>query len=466
MVVKHQDKISNLNSRLKPAIDNLNEQEYNVSNYATVCVFVSIDLVNSTSFKIQYEDLWRTVIPAFYDTVQQAFGVEKYREDGTEISDFVYLWKFVGDEVLLYIPIFDAKSVEQIINVTNDVVTTIPKRISEYIGDGLSAEYRHGIECDLGAKGVVWIGICNKGTKTNGRNMEYENKYSVSSYSSREKHMSVDFLGSDIDEGFRLAKFATKRRTIISPLLAGVINELHEKKSGSIQSQYVITSYQTLKGVWKNRKVPIVVYFPEGVQDSFDYDELEYDTFCPGIRSDFKGYTANENNNIEKIDQVLKNVGLDTEKDTIIQKLKDERYVQQGATMRRKLPPSREIHLSCACVAKGKKIGIIKDDRGRYCFGGGSIYNETNWIDAAKAIYKNKYNVAISLKANPQPLSVYSGVNKKNGVEQMGIVLMAEVENADGCRLEFKTQKQVKNLTGAKVPDFDLVVEQIYSCLI
>ena len=138
MVGNNQEQLLKLNDLLREQIDTLEEREDDGLNDASVGVFVSIDLTNSTAFKIQYKDLWKKVIPAYYNAVQRAFGVGEYHEVGLEITDIVHLWKFVGDEVLLYAPIYEAKSIEQIVFAANDVVSSINRRILENIEGDLS----------------------------------------------------------------------------------------------------------------------------------------------------------------------------------------------------------------------------------------------------------------------------------------------------------------------------------------
>lgn len=42
-----------------------------------VYVFISLDLTNSTKFKSEQPNLWKSVISAFYDKVLTAYGVNQ-----------------------------------------------------------------------------------------------------------------------------------------------------------------------------------------------------------------------------------------------------------------------------------------------------------------------------------------------------------------------------------------------------
>ncbi len=80
-----------------------------------IYIFISFDLVNSTLFKSRHMELWPEFISTFYLSVVTEFGINTYRDTpedennlGNEYLKTIqktggfYLWKLVGDEVLLY----------------------------------------------------------------------------------------------------------------------------------------------------------------------------------------------------------------------------------------------------------------------------------------------------------------------------------------------------------------------------
>ena len=77
----------------------------NSSNEDDVYAFVSLDLTNSTKFKNEQPNLWKKVIAAFYDVVFELYGINQYQPLLKDLPDEINVefWKFVGDEVLLYV---------------------------------------------------------------------------------------------------------------------------------------------------------------------------------------------------------------------------------------------------------------------------------------------------------------------------------------------------------------------------
>ena len=89
----------------------------------------------------------------------------------------------------------------------------------------------------------------------------------------------MDFLGRDIDEGFRMAKYAVKNKIIVSPLLAWLIWKKAQEDEDSkkiIDLNFKITAFISMKGVWRGRKVPVIMFNQQFLQlvDILEYDEL------------------------------------------------------------------------------------------------------------------------------------------------------------------------------------------------
>jgi hypothetical protein len=71
--------------------------------------------------------------------------------------------------------------------------------------------------------------------------------------------MRRDFLGPEIDAGFRISKFALRRRLVVSAELSCLLFRERAAYTG-IEKQLKIVSFQILKGVWTGRHYPIVWY--------------------------------------------------------------------------------------------------------------------------------------------------------------------------------------------------------------
>ena len=77
-----------------------------------------------------------------------------------------------------------------------------------------------------------------------------------------------DFLGPDMDIGFRVAKFAFHHKVVLSADFAYLLHEIptkikDEEIDYKIDDDLQIVSYEILKGVWNEQYYPIVWYFPD-----------------------------------------------------------------------------------------------------------------------------------------------------------------------------------------------------------
>jgi len=66
-------------------------------------VFYSFDLVNSTQYKSVNNSTWPTVINKFYEVVETSLKLKNRMSN-------VKLWKYIGDEILLYQEITTAEN--------------------------------------------------------------------------------------------------------------------------------------------------------------------------------------------------------------------------------------------------------------------------------------------------------------------------------------------------------------------
>ena len=96
-----------------------------------VYLFFSFDLSESTTFKIEHPALWANVFANFYTKLLEILGVENYRGQSSIIDDsncVRKLWKLIGDEVLIYIPIYRINDLyPQILSIYNSLENMMDK---------------------------------------------------------------------------------------------------------------------------------------------------------------------------------------------------------------------------------------------------------------------------------------------------------------------------------------------------
>lgn len=62
-----------------------------------VYLFFSFDLVNSTAFKTGYPKEWKKVFKRFYEIT---------KEEMSKRYSWCAIWKYIGDEVLIYVKVY------------------------------------------------------------------------------------------------------------------------------------------------------------------------------------------------------------------------------------------------------------------------------------------------------------------------------------------------------------------------
>jgi len=171
------------------------------------------------------------------------------------------LWKYVGDEILFF----------QEVNKTSDILESVIKAsdILKEICDCLHMKGNYQKEnifnnndiFQLSVKATIWMAVID------GKNNIITNLPGIDD--------RIDFLGRDIDIGFRIAKYVSRSKIVISANLAYLLSNSY------INKNLRIIDYKELKGVWLEKRYPIIWYLRDNTIDniplSFFYDE-KYDS--------------------------------------------------------------------------------------------------------------------------------------------------------------------------------------------
>lgn len=177
-------------------------------------IFFSIDMINSTSFKSdhlkRFSSEWFMYFKNFYDDIPLILQ-KKYDEKPNMSSfSFPYIWRYVGDEIIFYTSIKKYEHINIHVAIFKDLIEEFNKNN------------------DFGIKGCAWLAGFPVHNATLGElNNDKYNKI-INVY---KKGELIDFIGPSIDLGFRISKYADKRKFILSVDLAMIIsyNMLHAK---------------------------------------------------------------------------------------------------------------------------------------------------------------------------------------------------------------------------------------------
>ena len=251
-------------------------------------VFISIDLVNSTAYKYKYPKKWPKVFHDFYIISTESLT-------SCFVHSEVKVWKRLGDEILFYITIKDKTEMYRILEYVDNTLTIIQESLSE--------------DNSIYAKSSVWVADITE------YNEDIKNYNNVSLPTGCAKtgcaRDSLDFIGSDIDTGFRISKYVTKGRIIICAKMAYTLYKMQCPNECVNISKYLrIVSYERLKGVWNNRAYPIIWYCKDWKNIIFDYDEHLDSTIIQNIKHE-------KIDNIDELDKMLSDLGEKKEYDEL-----------------------------------------------------------------------------------------------------------------------------------------------------
>jgi hypothetical protein len=219
-----------------------------------VRLFLSVDISGSTEFKARFTGqgaegwlaTFRTFFTSFPLMVAGQIGFEFLDQDETPAID---VWKVMGDEVVF---VAQPGSAEELTSMLIALLRTM--RIYED---------RHFADLPLRLKATAWL------ADFEGANIEIE----IPELSSGAHGEHRDFIGPDIDLGFRISKFARPSSLTVSLDVAeAVLNAANTERA----SLYLM-GREGLKGVMFGRPYPIV--WMHAADDGFRFDawELEQD---------------------------------------------------------------------------------------------------------------------------------------------------------------------------------------------
>lgn len=229
-------------------------------------LFLSVDLVGSTAFKARFGDsrenandpnpVWVAQIRHFYRDFPLILAnkYEKQRLSTDRCERYVTfapkVWKAIGDEIIFCCRLYRLEHLAV-------SISGFLRSLEEY-GLYLDKSGKH-----LDVKGSGWIAsfpapnvtveVAGRGQAENVARDQLDENYEAAA---DQDPINFDFLGKEIDSGFRTAKNASADRFTASLELAWLLAEASHLKV--LNAAFWYHGRQTLKGVIKDRPYPIV----------------------------------------------------------------------------------------------------------------------------------------------------------------------------------------------------------------
>lgn len=236
-----------------------------------VVLFFSFDVVNSTAYKTVNYFGWAQVLNRLFKELREEVG---NKISGSE------MWRVLGDEAIFIVKIRSEDALREYINkIFRIMVSTIYKIKT---GTFFDSEDLSKLQNILSLKAAAWIAIVTDLGDINNKKIEQSDTDNIfERYKSSDGREIFEFLGNDIDTGFRISTQTLDGRMVLSYDLAYLISQRTE----SLSHLHIIT-YKKLKGVWKNKLYPIIWYHDSKAyldlyrkeipfEDSFTFDACD-----------------------------------------------------------------------------------------------------------------------------------------------------------------------------------------------
>ena len=189
-------------------------------------VFFSFDLVNSTIYKNEQKEKWPIVFAQFYQII---------REEIKKEFQGIKVWKYIGDEILFYKMLNSTEELFEIVHGSFKALNCTLKNLKNSFRD---------IFKPLSLKGTIWGAPVMHVRGEELKKLEMEKSQNIALDVVYENQVSLkDFMGPDIDIGFRISKYAEKEKLVISADLAYMLltahppnKELKKKQNALLQN--------------------------------------------------------------------------------------------------------------------------------------------------------------------------------------------------------------------------------------
>lgn len=459
-------------------IQSLNEEREELLERRGVEVFFSFDIVNSSAYKTLNFTGWSQVIISLFSKIQQKVAKKIPSAE---------LWRVLGDEVIFIVPIKEKQDIFVYVDIIFEILNIIAFQLKKGIFfDDLELD---SSELDLmkmqniiSLKAGAWIAIVGEKVK---KLEQYDNL--MKRFKLQEGYGIFEFLGNDIDAGFRIKENTQDRRLVISYELAYILS----RNTDYLKNIHIIT-YKRLKGIWQNRLYPIIWYhddkFADGIsfEDSFYYDEKENSELV-------KAYFLNQEKPTLQslmyfdIDNALKKILIDQKLEDKFLRI-DEIIQDSQNDERHLLDPKFLLRLHCVAVCydkRNKRILIMKraDNRekfpGYWEFGCAKGVLEKSLVDQIQEEYKKDFGIQIKVQCNeerediqPIPLAMYE-VDGEQGKDK-GIITLAEIiddldiesfQSFKHSQLRWIKEDEVDNFSETAVADFKNTLKMAFNSL-
>lgn len=445
-----------------------------------VVLFFSFDIANSTAYKTVNYYGWAQVLNLLFKELRE----EVQRQiDGSE------MWRVLGDEAIFIVKIRNENVLCEYINKIFKIMISTIYKLKK------GAFFKFDDEFDmlklqniLSLKTTAWVAaVTNVGDISDGNTL-YKNAVNIfERYKSQDGNEIFEFLGNDIDTGFRLSKQTQDGRMVLSYELAYLISQ----KTESLSHLHIIT-YRKLKGIWGDRLYPVIWYHDPKtylefydkelpLQDSFTFDACDESDlikeYYDNRKADRKEEVIRDGRMYKEPYYALNKILLDR---GLEEKVKHLQHLIQDTTH----DPTRyintelmELHCVAVCFQEdenGTKILVAKRQRtrekhrGEWEFGCAKAVIDKSIAQKIKEEYRQDFGIEVEPVLDeardikePVPLALYQAVhdpqNSEPEKQDKGIITLARIVQEFDLKNFEPTRKHEKVawITETDLPDIE-----------
>lgn len=445
-------------------------------------LFFSFDVVNSTIYKVMTY-AWPIVMKALLDDIYTKVT------SAQELKESI-LWRVIGDELIFVVRVKDDEFLQTSVDFVFELTQIMDRAIrnGKFFKSIKNQKFTYtdieqlSVHSPLSIKTAMWVASVND---------EYKNEYdcikvNYAYHDSCNERSILEFLGSDIDAGFRLKQYTQDRRVVISFELACLLTRKY--KTDNEYKRLNIMDYVKLKGVWNESLYPIIWYYNSDVVKNVN-DGLKEIDFENSFRYDEASRNPLVNNYFIRMEQISKNKERDLKEENsyllssmfnakkAISKIimdrdlqgKIDYFIELYRNLKRRKEEYFEypLELHCAvvcCDHQNRKVMIIhrgndhKTNPSKWEFGCAKAKSNRDLKSTIEDYYKENYNVEIELvcdesrKGNSiKPIAVYE-INNNNNIKK-GIIFVGKVIDKDKFRSN-KSHDRVKWIGEGEVDNY------------
>lgn len=400
---------------------------------SAIYLFVSFDLINSTLFKT-VNQLWPLVLSRFYDVAT--------REAQTNCPG-LNVWKLVGDEVLFYKAIVTANGLSADLRGLHKALSSCSEALR------VAFPNTTGI---LSVKATAWIAKVDHlsvGSSPDELARVWNDELlhrNIRVQSLARPEVPIDFVGQDIDAGFRVAQHSHRDVIVLGADLVMFMRQQTTGQERRELEKIKLVDFKELKGVWGGRPYPILWYFPDWtrIASTFSYDEeLEKgEKYQSAVKHGPKGTGGLA---IDFLDRVYENLGRDRlikELDDVVRSSSGEPEMEHVYVEQQKLA---ELHCVAVCFNQRGEVLIARrpDDKkvapGAWEFGCAQLSKGLDFEECMRRAYEEDFGIKLTTISR-LPVSRYFIEGKR----VPGLIFVAEANSKEALRYAQSKHTEVR----------------------